>query len=306
MKFGLSLVTRGAAATAEYVTEMVALCEAGGFHSVWVTDHQIFPKLKGSRYPASADGKFPDDWRQVYWHPFTMLAFLAARTTRLRLGTSVLILPMHNPIEVAKQVADIDRLSGGRVNFGVGVGWFAEEFETLGYGFKDRGARANEGLEICKALWTQDPVNFAGTYHTIEDGGFGPKPVQSPHPPIYIGGDSPPTLRRMAKYGDAWHPIGLTPAQLRDALPKLGDYLAAEGRGLDDITLAPKSYLHIQDDAPPGDPMVIGGRPADLIDTLKRYRDVGAAEMVFNLKDETADGSMTVLRRFIDEVMPKV
>lgn len=306
MKFGFSLVTRGPAATPQFIEEMADAAEEGGIDSIWFSDHLIFPKLKVSRYPGRSDGQFPDEWKETYWQPFSVMAYLAARTKRVRLGTSVLVLPMRNPIEVAAQIAEIDQLSGGRVDFGVGVGWFAEEFATLDWPFKDRGARANEALEICKALWTTQPVNYAGSYYTIEEGGFGPKPVQQPHPPIYIGGDSPAALRRLAKYGDVWHPFNPAPEKLSELKPRMVRHLEAEGRKIDSLGIAPKMTLHIQDEpAAEGQPSTVG-RPQDVIDALKRYEDAGATEMVFNELHETTDGAMTCLRRFIDEVRPKL
>jgi len=305
MKFGFSLVTRGAAATPQLIEEMAQASEDAELDSVWVSDHLIFPKLKVSRYPGRADGQFPDDWRDTYWQPFSVMAYLAARTRRVRLGTSVLILPMRSTIAVAAQIAEIDQLSGGRINFGVGAGWFAEEFATLGWPFHERGARTNEGLEICKALWTTQPVNYAGRFYTIEEGGFGPKPVQRPHPPIYVGGESPAALRRLAKYGEVWHPLNPTPDKLHDLKPAVALHLEAEGRKVDELPIAPKVTLNIQDDpATEGQPCTVG-RPQDVIDALKRYQDAGASEMVFNLLHETADGAMTCLRRFVDEVRPK-
>ena len=130
---------------------MAERADAAGLDALWVSDHLIIPKQTVSRYPDQADGEMPNTWKTTYYQPSSVLNYLAVKTQNIRLGQSVLVLPMRNPIEVASQIAKMDQLSDGRVNFGVGVGWFAEEFEALGYPFKHRGALADEGLAICKA-----------------------------------------------------------------------------------------------------------------------------------------------------------
>ena len=132
MKFGFSLIVRGKAATPATFDAMAAKAEALKIDALWASDHLVFPPFITSSYPGRADGQLPDDWKQTYYQPFSVLNYLAARTTSVRLGTSVLILPMRNPLEIAAQFAEMDNLSGGRVNFGVGVGWYSEEFEALG------------------------------------------------------------------------------------------------------------------------------------------------------------------------------
>ena len=149
------------------------------------------PALRVSRYPGRADGQLPDGWKRTYYQPFSVLNYLAARTRRVRLGTSVLILPMRNPIEVAAQVAELDQLSDGRVNLGVGVGWFREEFEALGYSFVNRGARADEGLAIVKALWTQPRTSVDGPTYRFTDAEWGPNRSSGPTHPSTSGATRP-------------------------------------------------------------------------------------------------------------------
>jgi probable F420-dependent oxidoreductase len=248
----------------------------------------------------------PQSWKSTYYQPFSVLNFLAGLTTTIRLGTSVLVFPMRNPIEVATQVAELDRLSGGRVNFGVGVGWFAEEFAALGYPFHERGARTNEGLAVCKALWAEGTATFNGRFNSFEGASMGPKPVQRPHPPIYVGGDSAAAFKRLADHGDVWHPLKPTPETIEAAKPRLAEAMAAAGRPAADIAIAPKIVLRFQD-GPPGDGQApTEGRPRDIIDALHRFRDAGATEFCFDPTAETEAVVLDTMERFAQEVRPKL
>jgi probable F420-dependent oxidoreductase len=306
MRYGMSIVVRGDSATPETFDRMAEQAEAIGLDTLWASDHLIMPALRVSRYPGRPDGQLPDGWKRTYYQPFSVLNYLAARTRTVRLGTSVLILPMRNPIEVAAQVAELDRLSRGRVNFGVGVGWFQEEFEALGYSFKDRGARANEGLGIIKALWTQEVTTVDGPTYRFTGARMGPKPVQRPHPPIYIGGNTPAAIRRAARHGDAWHPFKVTPSGLAELRPALREALEAEGRSATDFPIAPKVALTFQDTPPREGQAATEGRPQDVIDGLRRFRDAGATELCFDIMTETLDVALSTMERFANEVRPKV
>jgi probable F420-dependent oxidoreductase len=285
---------------------MAERAETLGIDTLWASDHLVMPALKVSRYPGRADGQLPDAWKQTYYQPFSVLNYLAALTGKVRLGTSVLILAMRNPLEVAAQVAELDRLSGGRADFGVGVGWYAEEFGALGYPFEERGRRVNDGLEIIKKLWSQKKTTHQGPFYTFEDAEMGPKPVQTPNPPIYIGGNSPAAMRRVARYGDAWHPFKITPEGLAQARPILQAALEEEGRQADTFPIAPKIALTFQD-GPAGDGQAPSeGRPQDIIDALRRFRDEGAGEFCFDIMTETLPVALDTMERFAQEIRDKV
>ena len=306
MKYGISIIVRGDDATPAVLGSVAEKAEAVGLDALWASDHLILPKQTVSRYPSTKDGQFPDFWKKSYFQAFSVLNYLAAKTERVRLGTSVLVLPMRNPIEVATQVAEMDRLSNGRVDFGVGVGWFTEEFEALGYSFRERGARTNEGLDICKALWKEGPATFNGRFYSFEEAHVGPKPVQRPHPPIYIGGSTDAALKRVAKYGDVWHPLKPTPEQIIEIKPRLDAALAAEGRSGDGFPIASKLTLTFQDGPPQPGQEPAEGRPRDIIDALKRFRDVGTTEFCFDVKAETEQATLDTIERFVQEVRPKL
>ncbi len=306
MKYGMSIIVRGKEAGPETFDAMAETAEELEFDALWASDHLIMPALTVSRYPGRADGQLPEDWKRVYYQPFSVLSYLAARTSKIRLGTSVLILPMRNPIEVAVQVQELDRLSGGRIDLGIGVGWFQEEFAALGYPFKDRGARANEGLEVLKCIWTQEEARFEGRFTKFEGGRSGPKPVQSPHPPIYVGGNTAAAMRRAARLGDAWHPFKMTPESLAELRPTLEAALAAEGRPTDGFPIAPKIALTFQDGPPADGQAPTEGRPRDIVDALKRFQDAGATEFCFDIMTETLAVARDTMARFAEEIRPKL
>ena len=302
----MSIIVRGDDAGPATFARMAERAEASGLDALWASDHLLMPAMRVSRYPGRPDGQLPAQWRRTYYQPFSVLGYLAGRTTKVRLGTSVLILPNRNPMEVAAQLAEIDQLSGGRLNFGVGVGWYQEETEALGYRFENRGTRTDEGLRIIKALWTQDRTTVDGPTYRFEAAAKGPKPRQRPHPPIYVGGNTPAAIRRAARYGDAWHPFKITPAQLTDLRGQLASALEAEGRRSDGFPIAPKVALTFQDHSPGPGQAPTEGRPQDVIDALRRFRDAGATEVCFDIMSETLPVALDTMDRLAEEVRPKV
>jgi len=238
VQFGANIFGVGALADPAALGDVARLAEDLGYHSVFVADHVIMPRTLASRYPYSRDGSFPYDPDQNWLDPMVTLGFLAARTTTIKIGTSVAVLPMRHPIVTAKQVATADHLSGGRVIFGVGVGWMAEEFALLGEPFSDRGRRMDEYLELIKILWTETNPTFAGRYFQVKDCAITPKPVQRPHVPLWVGGDSPAALRRAARFGDAWHSAGTALADLPAKLRLLDEALGAAGRRREELLVS--------------------------------------------------------------------
>jgi len=219
MKFGFHLPHFGPQADRDEIVAVAQKAEALGFDSIWVLDHLIMPEAHVGVFTANV------------YEPFTVLSFVAGCTEKIRLGTSVIIVPYRNPIEVAKIISTLDALSNGRVIFGAGVGWMEEEFDMLGVPFRERGARTDEYLQLMKELWTSESPNFQGRFYQVSNAKFEPKPVQKPHPPIWIGGASQPAIRRAVALGDGWHPVGLSPEQLQAGLDELRR--AAEEAGRD-------------------------------------------------------------------------
>ena len=302
MKFGCSLIVRGQHATPENILTLAKQAETWGFDSLWASDHIIIPPLQTSRYPGSATGQFPDIWLQRYFEPLAILNYVAGCTKQILLGTSVLILPMRNPLEVAKEIAGADVLSQGRIRFGVGVGWFKEEFDALREPFHERGRRADEYLQICQTLWTQEPATFEGQYYQFRQAHFGPKPFQKPHPPILIAGHSPAALRRAARFGNGWHPFALTPDALAPIVPQFHAAVKAAGRELAEFEVSIKVRLRFGEGPEPQPPL--HGSPADIIASLERYRLLGVQHVVLDFSPETIGNALATLERFVREVRP--
>lgn len=306
MKFGMSIIVRGDEATPRTFDRMAEKAEATDLDTLWSSDHLLMLPMVHSKYPGTADGELPEPWKRTYYQPFSVLNYLAGRTTKVRLGTSVLVLPMRNPMEAAAQVAELDQVSGGRANFGVGVGWYQEEYDALGYPFRKRGRRCNEGLEIATRLWSGEPTDFDGEFYQFKGARLGPRPVQRPHPPIYVGGHTPAALKRTARFADVWHPFKVLPEDVVNLRPELERLLAAEGRDAKDFPIAPKVSLIFQDGpASDGQPPT-QGRPQDIIDTIRRFQDAGATEMCFDIVPETADNAVETMDRFANEVRAKL
>jgi probable F420-dependent oxidoreductase len=206
VKFGVALPQFGPRArdpnVGERIREVAVAADRLGYDVVWTAEHLIFPYEIRTPYPYG--GKFPFPVTDPILDAVTTLSYAAAVTSRVRLGSGVLVLPMHHPIALAKALATVDVLSNGRLLAGFGGGWLREEFELLGVPFRERGARMDEYLDLLKALWTEDRVNFRGRFFSIDDAAFFPKPVQHPHPPIWIGGDGEAALRRVGRSGDGW------------------------------------------------------------------------------------------------------
>src|SRR5690606_15818446 len=236
---------------------------------------------------------------------------VAAKTERLRLVSSVMILPYRNPVLTAKILATIDVLSGGRVTVGVGVGWLEEEFEAVGAPpFARRGAVSDEWLRIFKKLWTKDPVEHKGEFYSFGPLHCQPQPVQRPHPPIWVGGHSKPALRRAARYGDGWHPVGATaavplpPEELRAKLAELRRLTEAEGRDFDRLTIPYKAPLYDRPgDTPAGDRKRFAGSPEEIAGDIRELEALGVSEMVFDFRSPTLSESLERMERFATGIM---
>jgi probable F420-dependent oxidoreductase len=229
--------------TPELVRTIGREIEDRGFESIWLPEHVVLFDDYGSSYPYSADGRLPSGGDAGMLEPLNALSFLAGVTDRVRLGTGICLVPQRNPVYTAKAVTDLDSLSGGRVEFGVGIGWLREEFEAVAMPFEKRGARTDEHLAVMKTLWCDEVSEFHGEHYDLNPCRMYPKPVQSPHPPIHIGGESDAALRRVARLGQGWFTFNRLPEDLPEPLERLDAALADQGRSRDDVTLSVSPYL---------------------------------------------------------------
>jgi probable F420-dependent oxidoreductase len=305
MRYGFYLPTRGGCATPEALETIVQRGEALGFHSVMIADHVVFPTAIASRYPYTASGEFPGGGDAL--EQLTLVAFVAGRTRTLRLVTSVMILPYRNPVLTAKMLATIDVLSSGRLTVGVGVGWLREEFEALGApDFERRGAASDEYLRIFKTLWTEDPASFAGEFYRFAGLRCLPQPVQKPHPPIWIGGHSAPALRRVARHGDGWHPVGanpavpLRPAELRISLDQLFRLTEAEKRDPSALTISFKAPVYdvTATTLTGSERRPFSGTSQQVADDIATYEKTGVHELIFDFRSDHLQETLDRMERF--------
>ncbi len=312
MRYGFYLPTRGPLGNPDDIADIARAGEALGYATIVVGDHIVFPVTVDSAYPYTVDGGFPgvgDAMEQL-----TLISFVAGITTTPRLVTSVMILPHRNPLSTAKILATIDVLSKGRLTVGVGVGWMREEFEALGApDFDKRGTASDEYLEIFKKCWTRDPVSHDGEFYSFKELRCMPQPVQKPHPPIWIGGHSRPALRRVAKYGDGWHPVGATsasplaPAEFQGLLDRLKQLTEAEGRDFEALTISFKAPSYDPGRVPEGHKrLLFTGEPARIAEDIRTYETMGVDEVVFDFRSPPATKTIENMDYFMKEVAPFV
>jgi probable F420-dependent oxidoreductase len=253
-----------------------------GFESLLAVEHVAVPVGYESRYPYSDTGRMPLPEACELPDPLDLLAWLAARTQRLRLGTGILVLPEHHPLQLAKRCATIDRLSGGRLFLGVGVGWMREEVAALGIDPDERGSRTDEGIEALRVIWREDEPSFAGRHFAFGPVRSQPKPVQSTIP-ILVGGHSPAAARRAGRLGDGFFPLGLSGARLDERWAQVQAAAVAADRDPASITLTLGGLLGdataITDAVARGaERVVLSTRTADL-DELRHAMDAAVAQV---------------------------
>jgi probable F420-dependent oxidoreductase len=242
MQIGIHAAQLGRNLSGAAVREFATVCEGAGVHSLWVSDHVCWPADIQSRYPYTADGSFPANQDMGWLDPIGTLLYVAGCTERIRLGTTVLILPYRLPVVTAKQLATLDVVSGGRLTLGVGVGWMAEEAEVLGMPWDQRGRRADEQLEIFQRLFNDESPSFEGEFYRFPTVGFEPKPVQQPVP-VWVGGSTPAAYRRVARYGQGFHAAFQPLDVVRQAWREVRAACEAANRDPDTLTLSLRLYL---------------------------------------------------------------
>jgi probable F420-dependent oxidoreductase len=312
MRYGFYLPTRGPSATRDGILSLARAGERLGLHSAMIADHVVFPVTSESEYPYTLDRRHPGDGDAL--EAFSILGVVAGATESLRLVTSVLVLPYRNPVLTAKMVASLDVLSGGRIILGVGVGWLREEFEALDSpDFGKRGAVSDEWIAIIRNLWTVSPASFDGRFYRYHDIRCEPFPLQKPHPPIWIGGHSPAALRRTARYGDGWHPVGaiaaspLPPDEMRAHLSTLKRLCEAEKRDFSRLAISYKAPLY--DSGVPdrgGNRRSFSGTPAEIADDIRTFAAIGVHELIFDFRGDSISHSIERLQHFAAEVIPSV
>jgi probable F420-dependent oxidoreductase len=317
MKFGFNAPTAGPMAAVEQLTKLVVEGEAMGFDYATFSDHVVIPTDIQAKYPYSSTGEFPAGARAERHEQLIEVAFVAARTTRLRLITSVMVVPHRPAVLTAKMLSTIDVLSKGRLTLGIGAGWLKEEFEAIeAPDFAQRGKVTDEYIKAFIELWTNGKPRFAGQHVRFDNIVFEPKPVQKPHPPIWVGGESGPALRRTAQLGDAWYPIGTNPANPLDSLARFKAQVARlrkmtqdAGRKPDAVGLTLRVTGHgenIPAKAGDGERRMFSGKPADIAGDIKALRDMGVGHLDFGFGGTTVDAMLAEMQQFRRDVLPLV
>ena len=317
MQFGFGAPVSGALARPQSLARICAGGEAAGYDYCTISDHVVIPRDIEAKYPYSDTGEFPSRSRGDRHEQLAAVAFIAGKTEKLRLVTSVTVVPHRPAVLLAKMLATIDVLSAGRLVWGIGAGWMKEEFEALGLPpFPERGAVTDEYILACKELWTSDSPQFHGRYADFANILFEPKPVQQPHPPVWVGGESGPALRRTAKLGDGWYPIGTNPQHRLDSMKRfaagverLRRLVREAGREPGAVALAyritgwGKALPARADD---GERRLFSGDIADIVADLRAFKEFGVGHVDFNFDGDTAEAMLANMRRFRDDVLAKV
>jgi probable F420-dependent oxidoreductase len=285
---------------------LVTRADALGFDSVWVGDHIVIPRQIASAYPYSPTGTPPFRPEEAALEPLTLLSSLAGSTSRVRLGVSVLIVPHRNPLYAAKALSTLDVLSGGRVICGVGSGWMREEFDALGLNFARRGDETDEWVRIFKACWLESEPEYHGRLYAFAKVKFEPKPVQKPHPPIWVGGNSRRAMRRAVELGDAWHPGWSRPDQLAAQRRELEAMAAKAGRDPATIDLTLLRPMQILDRPAEGPRRALIGTPEQVAEDIRSYETVGVSHLVLGFRTTNGQEMLQQVERFAAEVRPQL
>lgn len=298
MKAGFGIPNNQGVEDPNDLVALAVTAEQLGFSSVWVREH-----LFHATYVAERLGDRP------YHDALIVLTAIACATKAVRLGTSVLVLPWHDPARLGKMIATLDQLSGGRVDLGVGVAITRDEFENLGVDFAIRGKRTDEILGALQALWTQDTPEFSGEFYRYSGLKFSPKPLQTPYPPLLIGGSSPAAHRRVARFGDGWHTLRQSPNQFAEGRREIIRLTEAAGRDPSALNYSLTLPLRFSGEAPSApvqDRTALTGTDDDIAETLQAYQAAGLDEIVIGVSSAELDANTDAMAHFMQRIWPRL
>ena len=317
MKFGFNAPTAGPMSAVEQLTKLVVEGEAMGFDYATFSDHVVIPTDIAAKYPYSNTGEFPAGARAERHEQLIEMAFVAAKTKKLQLVSSVMVVPHRPAVLTAKMLSTIDVLSGGRLVLGIGAGWMKEEFQAIqAPDFAERGKVTDEYIKAFIELWSNPKPKFAGKHVRFDNILLEPKPVQKPHPPIWVGGESGPALRRTAQLGDAWYPIGTNPANPLDSLARFKAQVARlrkmtqeAGRKPDAVGLALRCTAYgesVPAKAGDGERRLFAGKPAEIAADIKALRDMGVGHLDIGFGGTTVEAMLGEMQKFRKDVLALV
>ena len=305
MNFGCHLPMFGPVATRDNLLAFARRMEALGYDSLWASDHIVIPHRIESRYPYSDTGRLPLPPETNFLEPLTTLALVAGVTERVKLGTTILVLPHRHPVLAAKSLATLDHLSGGRVILGAGVGWMREEIELLGAPFDQRGAWSDEAIQVMRACWRDERPRHRGRFFSFDEIGAFPKPVRGDIP-IWIGGHTPRALKRVVALGDGWHAAFPSVDALAHGTTLLRRECAAQGRRFEELAITVRVGLSIRS-APLGpDRKAMQGSPAQIAGDLARYQALGVGTVLLETRYRDLPDMIEIYETFAREIRPRV
>lgn len=296
MRLGFVLPHVGPLAGPETLAQVAERAEQVGYDTLWVTERSLWPLEPRTPYPL---GTLAEEYKTVL-DPLDSLTFAAARTSRIGLGTCVINLPWYRPVLLARRLTTIDVLSHGRLRLGVGIGWSRDEHDVAGSDFATRGARFEEAIAVLRAIWTTDPVEFHGEHYDVPRSFIGPKPVQQPCPPIYVGAFSPVALERVARIADGWVAAGFPIAETGETFARLRDAAAAAGRDADALELLVRAHVELRDEPLGDDRVPFAGSPEQVAADLAATAAIGAHEACVDVVFDPTVGSVDDLLDRLD------
>lgn len=313
MEIGFNLPISGPMANPDSMARVAHEGEALGFDYLTLTDHIALPDMRAPGYPYSESGEFYGGAPGYRLEQLAATSWVAAKTEHIRLVLAVMVVPHRPAVLAAKMLASIDVLSGGRLVVGIGAGWLKAEFDAVVTPpFAERGAVTDEYLDAFRTLWTEERPRLAGRYVQMDGLVFDPKPVQKPHPPIWVGGESGPSMRRAARVGDAWYPIGSNKNHLLDTLPRLEAGIARLRRLVSEAGRDParigvvyrvKRHAQPMPPASDGNRRLFSGTIADVLADVRALKALGVTGLDFDFEMDDADQAIREMRKFRDEVM---
>jgi probable F420-dependent oxidoreductase len=301
MRISCALPNIGPVGSADSIMKVAERAEELGYEGLWTIERLLYPLKPKTPYPVTPDGSLPEPYKNSL-DPVDSLAFAAARTKRIALGTSVLDLPYYNPVLLARRLTTVDVLSRGRLKVGLGLGWSQDEFDATGADFRGRGARADEFVEVLKRIWTTDPVEFEGKFYRVPRSHILPKPVQKPHPPLFMAAFVPAALKRLATVADGWNPVAIPVEGMKSMFDSVKEMAKAAGRDPAKLQMVVRANVEIHEKPLGEDRLIFSGSLEQIQADIEGSRKIGAHELIFDFTFDSGaqrlEGLLGLMERF--------
>jgi probable F420-dependent oxidoreductase len=303
MKIGVAVPNIGPVATPEAVKLVAQRAEALGYHSLWTVERLLWPVSPKLPYPVTPDGSLPEEYKYTL-DPLDTLTFAAAHTSTIKLGTSVLDMPYYNPVMLARRLSTIDILSKGRLIVGLGLGWSPDEMEATGADMKVRGARADEFIQVLKTIWTTDPAEYHGKFFSLPKSYINAKPVQKPHPPIFIAAFAPAALKRVATVADGWNPTGLPVEAMAQMFGAIRQMAQAAGRDPAELHMIVRGNIVLREKPVEKDRAIFMGSADQIREDIAACEKIGAEEVFLELGFTRGGQELSNWEKMLEEFKP--